>query len=103
MPLRKPFIKSSIYAILRLKKFLELENFAPEAAYRGESKEGDGEDREAGGHDLSHPRPRHRVSVPDGRHSDLHACSFFLVVTSRIFMFQNSKIYTEKIITMDTH
>ena len=38
---------------------------------RGESKERDREHREARGHDLAGPGPWHRVSVPNGGHSDL--------------------------------
>lgn len=38
---------------------------------RGESKERDREHREARGHNLAGPGPWHRVSVPNGGHSDL--------------------------------
>ena len=39
--------------------------------YRGQGKEGDGKDWEAGGHDLPHPGAGHRVPVPDGGHRNL--------------------------------
>ena len=38
------------------------------SSYRGQCEEGDGKHREAGGHDLAQPRPRHGVPVTDRRH-----------------------------------
>ena len=43
------------------------------STYRWERKEGDGEDREAGGDGLPHPRLRHLVPVADGGDRDLRA------------------------------
>lgn len=45
----------------------------PEHTYRRERKEGDGEDGEAGGDGLPHPRLRHLVPVADGGDRDLWA------------------------------
>ena len=45
-----------------------INNLVPD---RGESKEGDGKNREAGGHNLPSPGPGHGVPIADCCHSDL--------------------------------
>ncbi len=40
-------------------------------SYSWQGEEGDGEDGEAGGHDLAHPGAGHCVPIPDSRHRDL--------------------------------
>ena len=45
-----------------------INNLVPD---RRKSKEGDGKNREAGGHNLPSPGPRHGVPIADCCHSDL--------------------------------
>jgi hypothetical protein len=40
-------------------------------SYSWQGEEGDGEDGEAGGHDLAHPGAGHCIPIPDSRHRDL--------------------------------